>query len=62
MGSRQRVRARRDLRDRGKVRQRAPIRLRGGGRHKGACTGGEKDCDGVFCGCPASPGPWATPR
>ena len=45
-----------------KVRQRAPIRPRGGGRHKGACEGGERDWDGVFCGCPCSPGPWATPR
>eukprot|EP00966_Prymnesium_polylepis_P007027 162062-Prymnesium_polylepis.1 len=26
--------------------QRAPIRRRGGGRHKGACKGGEKDWDG----------------
>eukprot|EP00966_Prymnesium_polylepis_P190196 4407116-Prymnesium_polylepis.1 len=44
-----------------KVRQRAPIRLRDGGRHKGACEGGETDWDGGFCGCLASPGPWATP-
>jgi hypothetical protein len=44
------------------VRQRAPIRPRGGGRHKGACEGGERDWDGVFCSSPVSPGPWATPR
>ena len=44
------------------VRQRAPIRPRGGGRHKGACEGGERDWDGFFCSSPVSPGPWATPR
>eukprot|EP00966_Prymnesium_polylepis_P097877 2266243-Prymnesium_polylepis.1 len=40
----------------------APIRPRGGGRHKGACEGWEKDWDGVFCSSPVSPGPWATSR
>ena len=30
------------------VRQRAPIRPRGGGRHKGACEGGERDREGAF--------------
>ena len=44
------------------MRQRAPIRLRGRRRHKGACGGGERDWDGVFCDCPASPAPWGTPR
>ena len=31
-------------------------------RHKGACGGGERDWDGVFCDPPDSPGPWGTPR
>ena len=36
------------------VRQRAPIRPRGGGRHKGACEGRERDWDGGFCSSPVS--------
>ena len=45
-----------------KVRQRAPIRPRDGGRQKGACGGGERDWDGIFCDSPGSPDPWGTPR